>query len=85
MPSFPFREGLLPQQSHYPTCQQEQLHLGALTSTFCPFCFSSLPYDQHCWATTVSAALALQPSCSAPIVLLLSVQLPGKQTEGVIT
>lgn len=58
----------LSQQSDYPTSQQEQLHLGPLTRTFFFFCFSSLPYDQHCWATSLC--------CPGPAALLLCTSWP---------
>lgn len=71
MPSCSFREGLLSQQSNYPTCQQEQLHLRPLTRMFCLFCLSSLLYGQHCWTTTFccpgSAALLLCTYCPAVV------------------
>lgn len=78
MPSFPFREGLLSQQTTYCTCQQEQLHLGPLTRTLS---FAFFPCHMVNTAGPPQSLLPCPcspPALHTPIVLLLSVQLPGK-------
>lgn len=67
VPSFPFREGLLSQQTTYCTCQQEQLHLGPLTRTL-----SFLLFFPAIWSTLLGHHSLC---CPAPAALLLYTHL----------